>query len=45
MNRIAVVGAGVAGLALAAGLDPARSAVTLHEQRDDEPVLGSAFAI
>ena len=33
MEAINIVGGGIAGLALAAGLDPERHDVTVHEQR------------
>ncbi len=41
MTTIAIVGGGIAGLALAGSLDPHRFSVTLHEQRADLAVLGS----
>ncbi len=42
---MAVVGGGIAGLALAAGLDPERFDVTIHEERPDRAGLGTALAM
>lgn len=45
MDTITIVGGGVAGLALAAALDPKRWNVTLIEQRPGVPEVGTAFGI
>lgn len=45
MMRISVVGGGIAGLALAALLDPTRFTVTVHEQQPDREGLGTALAM
>lgn len=45
MARIDIVGAGVAGLALAAALDPARHDVALHDDRAGLPEVGTAFGM
>lgn len=45
METITIVGGGVAGLALAGGLDPARFAVRLIEQRPALPQVGTAFGV
>lgn len=45
MNAITIVGGGIAGLALAAGLDPMRFDVTLHEQRPGVPPVETSLAM
>ncbi|GGH43955.1 FAD-dependent monooxygenase [Microbacterium album] len=45
MQSIVIVGGGIAGLTLAAALDPNRFDVTVHEQRPDLPVAGTALAM
>ena len=45
METITILGGGVAGLALAAALDPKRWNVTLIEQRPGVPEVGTAFGI
>jgi 2-polyprenyl-6-methoxyphenol hydroxylase-like FAD-dependent oxidoreductase len=45
MEAITIVGGGVAGLALAAGLDPERFDVTLYEQRPGLPPVESSLAM
>ena len=45
MDTISIVGGGIAGLALAARLDPDRFEVTLHEQRAELPVAGTSLAM
>lgn len=45
MLRVTIVGAGIAGTALAAALDPTRVAVTLVEQRAHPRELPTAFGI
>lgn len=45
MQSIAIVGGGIAGLALAARLDPRRWAVTLHEERAGLPTGGTALGM
>ncbi|WP_374929837.1 FAD-dependent monooxygenase [Kytococcus sedentarius] len=45
MTKIAIVGGGIAGLALAAMLDPDQHEVTVHEQEPDRTSLGTALAI
>ena len=45
MSTISVVGGGIAGLTLAATLDPDRWSVTLHEQAPDRPPAGTALAM
>ena len=45
MGTISVVGGGIAGLALAATLDPERWSVTLHEQAPDRPPAGAGLAM
>jgi 2-polyprenyl-6-methoxyphenol hydroxylase-like FAD-dependent oxidoreductase len=45
MEAITIVGGGIAGLALAAGLDPERFDVTLNEQRPGLPAVESSLAM
>ena len=45
MDTISIVGGGIAGLALAARLDPERFEVTLHEQRFELPVAGTSLGM
>ncbi|HWC23143.1 MAG TPA: NAD(P)/FAD-dependent oxidoreductase [Flexivirga sp.] len=44
-QRIAVVGGGIAGLTLAALLDPSRFEVTIHEAQPERAVAGSALGL
>ncbi|WP_356815632.1 NAD(P)-binding protein [Arthrobacter sp. Bi26] len=44
-QAVSVIGGGIAGLALAARLDPARFDVTVHEQRDGLPTVGTSLAV
>ncbi len=45
MEAINIVGGGIAGLALAAGLDPERFDVTVHEQRPGLPRVETSLAM
>ncbi|WP_104139409.1 FAD-dependent monooxygenase [Arthrobacter sp. ZGTC131] len=45
MDPITIIGGGIAGLALAAGLDPQRFDVTLHEQRPGVPPVETSLAM
>lgn len=45
MEAITIIGGGIAGLALAAGLDPQRFDVTIHEQRPGLPAVESSLAM
>lgn len=45
MTRIRIIGGGIAGLALAATLDPARFEVTLVEQRAELPDIRTSLAM
>lgn len=45
MDAITIVGGGIAGLALAARLDPDRFEVTLHEQREGTPPVETSLAM
>ena len=45
MEPISVVGGGIAGLALAACLDPDRFQVTVHERRDEQPSVETSLAM
>lgn len=45
MQSIAIVGGGIAGLTLAATLDPMRWDVTIHEQAPDRPPAGAGLAL
>ena len=43
METISIVGGGIAGLALAACLDPARFDVTVYEKRPELPAVGTRW--
>lgn len=45
MEAITIIGGGIAGLALAGGLDPGRFDVTLYEQRPGLPPVESSLAM
>ena len=45
MKAITIIGGGIAGLALAAGLDPQRFDVALHEQRPGVPAVETSLAM
>lgn len=45
MEAITIIGGGIAGLALAAGLDPDRFDVTIHEQRPGLPAVETSLAM
>ena len=45
MNTFSIVGGGIAGLALAARLDPERFDVTVHEKRPELPSVGTSLAM
>jgi 2-polyprenyl-6-methoxyphenol hydroxylase-like FAD-dependent oxidoreductase len=45
MDALSVVGGGIAGLALAACLDPQRFQVTVHERRDEQPPVETSLAM
>lgn len=45
MSRVAVVGGGIAGLTLAAALDPRRHEVTLFEEQPERAGSGAALAL
>ncbi|MFF1252475.1 FAD-dependent monooxygenase [Pseudarthrobacter sp. NPDC058329] len=45
METISIVGGGIAGLALAACLDPARFQVTVYEKRPELPTVGTALGM
>lgn len=45
MEAITIVGGGIAGLALAATLDPDRFDVAVHEQRDTVPTVETSLAM
>jgi 2-polyprenyl-6-methoxyphenol hydroxylase-like FAD-dependent oxidoreductase len=45
METISIVGGGIAGLALAARLDPNRFDVTVHEKRPELPAVGTVLAM
>jgi 2-polyprenyl-6-methoxyphenol hydroxylase-like FAD-dependent oxidoreductase len=45
MEAVSVVGGGIAGLALAACLDPARFRVTVHERREEPPSVETSLAM
>ncbi|MFF2346243.1 FAD-dependent monooxygenase [Pseudarthrobacter sp. NPDC058119] len=45
METITIVGGGIAGLALAAALDPSRFHVTVYEKRPELPSVGTVLAM
>ncbi|MGC7152362.1 MULTISPECIES: FAD-dependent monooxygenase [Paenarthrobacter] len=45
MEKVDIIGGGIAGLALAARLDPGRFDVTIHEQRPELPGVGTTLAM
>lgn len=45
MEAITIIGGGIAGLALAASLDPDRFDVTVHEQREQLPAVETSLAM
>ena len=45
MDALSVVGGGIAGLALAACLDPNRFQVTVHERRNEQPLVETSLAM
>lgn len=45
MDTVAIVGGGIAGLALAARLDPQRFQVTIHERRERVPPVETSLAM
>ncbi|MDR7082083.1 2-polyprenyl-6-methoxyphenol hydroxylase-like FAD-dependent oxidoreductase [Arthrobacter ginsengisoli] len=45
MDVLSVVGGGIAGLALAARLDPRRFQVTVHERREEPPPVETSLAM
>jgi len=45
MENVAVVGGGIAGLALAAHLDPGRFQVTIYELREESPAVETSLAM
>lgn len=45
METVHIIGGGIAGLALAARLDPGRFSVALHEQRPHLPTVGTTLAM
>lgn len=45
METITIVGGGIAGLALAAALDPSRFHVTVYEKRPELPTVGNALGM
>ncbi|MDZ4092739.1 MAG: NAD(P)-binding protein, partial [Arthrobacter sp.] len=45
MDALSVVGGGIAGLALAACLDPHRFQVTVHERRAEQPSVETSLAM
>ncbi|MGC0239318.1 FAD-dependent monooxygenase [Arthrobacter nitrophenolicus] len=45
METISIVGGGIAGLALAAGLDQSRFSVTVYEKRPELPAVGTALGM
>lgn len=45
MERVDIIGGGIAGLALAGRLDPGRFDVTVYEQRPELPAVGTTLAM
>ena len=45
MDALSVVGGGIAGLALAAHLNPRRFQVTVHERREEPPSVETSLAM
>src|ERR1700712_5349421 len=45
MEKVDIIGGGIAGLALAGRLDPGKFVVTVHEQRPELPVIGTTLAM
>jgi 2-polyprenyl-6-methoxyphenol hydroxylase-like FAD-dependent oxidoreductase len=45
MEKISIVGGGIAGLALSACLDPDKFQVTIHEKRPELPTVGTVLAM
>ena len=45
MDALSVVGGGIAGLALAAHVDPRRFQVTIHERREEPPSVETSLAM
>ena len=45
MDALSVIGGGIAGLALAARLDPSRFQVTVHERREEPPSVQTSLAL
>ena len=45
METISIVGGGIAGLALAAGLDSSRFQVRVYEKRPELPAVGTALGM
>ena len=45
MDALSIVGGGIAGLALAACLDPKRFQVTVHERREEPPSVETSLAM
>ena len=45
MEKVDIIGGGIAGLALAGRLDPGRFAVTVYEQRPELPTVGTTLAM
>ena len=45
MKKVNIIGGGIAGLALAARLDPGRFDVTVYEQRPELPAVGTTLAM
>lgn len=45
MEKISIIGGGIAGLALATCLDPDKFQVTIHEKRPELPTVGTVLAM
>ena len=45
MKKVDIIGGGIAGMALAAKLDPGSFEVTMHEQRHELPTVGTTLAM